>query len=134
MIVVLDASGAVEITERTQYSAGFFSAVMNAERVLAPDLYVAEVTNIMWKHGRKEKDKADAYAERNKVCIDFIDEYVSSLELWEEALRLAQEHDHSVYDMLYAALARRHDALLATMDAELRRTCLKISVRCIEIV
>ena len=134
MIVVLDASGAVEITERTKCGVDFFSAVMDAERVMAPDLYVAEIANIMWKHGRKEKDKADKYAERAQVCIDYIDEYISSIELWEEALRLAQEYDHSVYDMLYATLSRRHNATLITMDRGLRQTCLKIPVRCKEIV
>ena len=99
---------------------------------MAPDLYVAEIANIMWKLSRKEKDKTDKYMERAQVCIDYIDEYIRSIDLWEEALRLAQDYEHSVYDMLYATLSRRHAATLVTMDAGLCQTCKKISVRCME--
>jgi predicted nucleic acid-binding protein len=38
---------------------------------------------------------------------------------------MAQEYDHPVYDMLYAALSKKHDALLITMDEKLKQACEK---------
>lgn len=129
MIAVLDASGAAEIAAKTQAGVDLIDVLMRAERVLAPELYIAEVCNVMWKLGRKGDFHKDTYMELAQDCIDFVDEYVAASELWKEALRLAQEHNHAVYDMLYATLARRHDAVLLTMDTKLCDTCGKIAVR-----
>ena len=46
-------------------------------------------------------------------------DFMSEKELWKEALNITKAQDHPVYDMLYAALARRNDATLLTMDKEL---------------
>ena len=128
MIIVLDASGAAEIVARTERGVDFINVLMKADRVLAPDLYIAETANIMWKRGRNDKDGADVYLEMADDCIGYVTEYVSAAQLWDDALRLAQKYDHSVYDMLYAALAKRHDATLITMDAKLWKICENISV------
>jgi len=130
MIVVLDASGAAEISEKTQVGVDFINIIMQAEKVLAPDLYIAEIGNYMWKACRKDKDNADLYVEMAKDCIDYIDEFESAAELWREALQMAQAQDHAIYDMLYATLARRNDAILLTMDRKLRDICKKLSIRC----
>jgi len=97
---------------------------------LAPDLFIAEICNFMWKNGRKDKDRADILNRMANDCICYVDEYVSSYELWKEALRMAQEQDHPVYDMLYAVLARRHDAMVLTMDKRLYDICKSLSIRC----
>ncbi|MCL2112240.1 MAG: type II toxin-antitoxin system VapC family toxin [Clostridiales bacterium] len=133
MIVVLDASAATEIVERTYIGADFYGTIMRADKVLAPDLYVAEVTNIAWKLGRKDADNVDVFSTNASDCMSYIDEYTSSHDLWKEALRLAQKHDHPAYDMLYAALAKCYDATLITMDAKLRAVCAKIPVQVKEI-
>jgi predicted nucleic acid-binding protein len=130
MIVVLDASGAAEIAAKTQNGVDFINILMRADFVLAPDLYVSEISNVMWKIGRRNKKDTDTFMEMANDCIDFIDEYVSAKELWKEALRAAQEYNHPVYDMLYAILAKRNDATVITMDTRLRDICTKMSVRC----
>jgi len=130
MIVVLDASGAVEIAAKTQAGVDFINVLMRAEKVLAPELYISEICSVMWKLGRKDKAMHDDLSEMAGDCIDYIDEYVNDSELWKEALRLAQQQDHPIYDMLYAALARRYDATLITMDEKLSAICEKITVRC----
>jgi len=129
MIVVLDASAAAEIVKQSQAGVDFINALMRSERVFAPDLYIAEIGNYMWKNGRKDRVRTDTLTKMADECIGYIDEYTSSTELWREALRLAQEEDHPVYDMLYAALARRHDAVLLTMDRRLCDVCEKLSIR-----
>jgi predicted nucleic acid-binding protein len=129
MIVVLDASGAAEVIAKTGRGVEFINLLMRADRVLAPDIYIAEVSNMMWKLGRNDKGGADACMEMAEDCIGYVAEYVSAAKLWEEALLLAQKHDHAVYDMLYAVLAKRHDATLITMDVKLLKTCEKIHVK-----
>jgi len=129
MIVVLDASGAAEIAKKSEAGIDFINVLMRAEQVLAPDLYMSEICNYAWKIGRKDKTRSDDCVEMADECLHYIDEYVSSFELWKEALRMAQNEDHSVYDMLYATLARRHDALLLTMDKKLSEICEKLSIR-----
>ena len=129
MIVVIDASAAAEIAAKTQAGVDYINVLMRSEKVLAPELFIAEICNVMWKLGRKDEANKDTYAEMANDCIDFIDEYASASDLWREALRLSQDHGHAVYDMLYAALARRHDATLLTMDEKLCDICGQINVR-----
>jgi predicted nucleic acid-binding protein len=129
MIVVLDASGAAEIAEQTKSGIDMINALMEANKVIAPDLYITEITNYTWKHYRKEKDISDVHIKIIEDCIDYIHEYTGSEDLWKDALLLAREYDHPVYDMLYAALARRHDAVLLTMDTGLRLVCEKASIK-----
>jgi len=129
MIVVLDASGAAEIAAKSQAGVDFINVLMHAERVLAPELYIAEICNVMWKLARRDKASRDIYVDMADDCISYVDEYISNGELWKEALKFAQEHDHTVYDMLYATLAKRHDATLLTMDKRLCTVCDKLTVR-----
>ena len=132
MIVVLDASGAVEIVTKTKYGIDCINTLMNADRVIAPDLYIPEISNVIWKIGKRHRIGSDICIEMANDCIDYIDEYVSASELWKESLLLAQKYGHSVYDMLYAVLAKRHYAILVTFDVRLRKICDEISVRCRE--
>ena len=133
MIVVLDASAAAEIVAKSHAGIGFVNDLMRAERVLAPDLFVAEICNYMWKIGRKDGVMADVYTdvyvEMANDCIDYVDEFESAAELWKDALRMAKTQDHPVYDMLYAMIAGRHNATLLTMDEKLCAVCEKMSVR-----
>jgi len=121
MIVVLDASGAMEIIEQTDCGIDIVNTLMNAKKVLSPDLYIAEITNTIWKHRRNEKTDIEPLAEIIEDCIGFVHEFVDSTDLWRDALSLAREHNHSVYDMLYAALAKRNNAMFISMDKELCR-------------
>jgi predicted nucleic acid-binding protein len=129
MIIVLDASCAVEIAGQTNSGIAMINKLMSAEKVVAPELYIEEITNCIWKHYRKEKENSDICIKIVEDCIDYIHEYISSKDLWKDALLLAREFDHPVYDMLYAALAKRHDAVLLTMDKGLRRVCEKASIK-----
>ena len=129
MNVVLDASGAVEMYDMTQNGAAFLNLIMLSDSILAPELYVSEVANAAWKRERNKKDAVLSIKMASK-CVEYIEEFTSAINLWEEALSLAHEYDHSVYDMLYAALAKRHDAVLITLDGPLRKVCEQIPVRC----
>jgi len=129
MIIVLDASSAGEIAAKTHAGVHAINVLMSSDRTLAPELYISEICSIMWKLSRKDKANSDDYVIMADECINYIDEYISADSLWKEAIRLAMEQDHSVYDMLYAVLARRHDATLLTMDVKLSGICEKLAIR-----
>ncbi len=57
-----------------------------------------------------------------------IDDFIQAEELWKEALAEGTKGGHSVYDMLYAALARRNDAVLITNDKALADISRKMRV------
>jgi predicted nucleic acid-binding protein len=86
---------------------------------IVPDIFWAEVGNILWKGARQSRwrqEEAEAIAAHMKAR-DFVT--VSSLTLLAEALRIAFAHDRAVYDCLYVALAVRSKADLITADERL---------------
>ena len=54
MIVVLDASAAIEIILQLDQARLFEKTLSDSELVLAPDTYPSEITNVFWKNANKE--------------------------------------------------------------------------------
>jgi predicted nucleic acid-binding protein len=87
--------------------------------LIAPDLIFAEVGSAFWKLVRRNlASRKQAELALDRLVQDIV-LAVPSRELAADAFRLSQKHDHSVYDCLYVALARREDAPLMTADAKL---------------
>jgi predicted nucleic acid-binding protein len=87
--------------------------------VLAPDIYVSEVANGLWKYvtsGQLGLDEAQA---RLEEALQLVDSLVAGVELVTEALAAAAKHRHPVYDLLYAVLARRQGCAVLTADRRL---------------
>ena len=123
MNVVLDPSAAAEIVLRRPSSGPLERLVAEAEWVRTPDLYVPETTNLFWKrasfaHVPRERCEA---ALRHAVRLP--DELVPTDALYEEVFSLACRANHPAYDWFYLVLARRHGAVLATMDRKLVGLC-----------
>lgn len=119
MTYVLDASAALEIAFQGPKSARYKELLENADLVLAPDLYQAEITNCVWKYL-----KASYIDEENaKITIamlfKLIDSYSNTIEDSMEVLHEAARLNHSCYDMLYLVLARHNAATLLTCDQKL---------------
>jgi predicted nucleic acid-binding protein len=86
---------------------------------IVPDVFWAEVGNVLWKGTRQRRwrqDEAEAVAADMKAR-DFAT--VSSGVLLPEALRIAFAYDRSVYDCLYVALAVQSKTDLITADERL---------------
>jgi predicted nucleic acid-binding protein len=114
--LVLDASAALRVVLRQQDAEGLARRVGEARLVLAPDLFVCEVANGLWKYvssGQLDVDEAQARLEEARQLVDVL---VSGDELAREALATAARHRHPVYDLLYAVLARRHGCGVLTAD------------------
>jgi len=52
MIAILDVSGAIQIILEKEKAEKFDQAFKDSEWVLAPDLYVSEISNVLWKYHR----------------------------------------------------------------------------------
>jgi predicted nucleic acid-binding protein len=86
---------------------------------LVPDVFWAEVGNVLWKGTRQRRwsqDEAESVA-GDMQARDFTT--VPSLVLLPEALRIAFAHDRAVYDCLYVALAVQSKSDLITADERL---------------
>jgi predicted nucleic acid-binding protein len=119
MIVVLDASAAVGIVIGTTSVDTFGSIIANADLVIAPDLFTAEVCNAFWKYGKAGQLTTDACKNGVGRALALTDRLESSHTLHGEAFALALRYSHPVYDTLYLVLARRNSATLLTMDRRL---------------
>ena len=128
MIAVLDVSAAIEILLQREKKDLFESAYENAEWVIAPDLYVAEICNVFWKYFRAKAINHTECVQNSEVGIDMLDDFVDAGNLWKEALGEAIKNNHSVYDMLYVVLARRNDAVLITNDKTLSQVCKRLRI------
>ena len=86
---------------------------------LVPDIFWAEVGNVLWK-GVRQRRWPRVVAERiasEMQALNF--STVPSHALMTEALRIAFAYDRAVYDCLYVALAIRSKSQMITADERL---------------
>jgi predicted nucleic acid-binding protein len=86
---------------------------------IVPDVFWAEVGNVLWKGTRQNRWRQD---EAESVAADMRARgftTVSSLVLLPEAMKIAFAHDRAVYDCLYVALAVQSKTDLITADERL---------------
>lgn len=93
--------------------------VEGKSRIIVPDLFWAELGNIIWKALRVGRLAQAAAAAALSALTARNFPTVSSRTLLEDAFTLASAFDRTVYDALYVALAIRSKALLITADEHL---------------
>ena len=128
MTAVLDVSAAIEILLQKEKKELFNTTYEKASRVIAPDLYIAELSNVLWKYYKSGLISHIECIQYVEDGIELIDDYFPSKELWKEALGEGIKNTHSIYDMYYAVLARRNDATLITNDNKLSMVCNKLNI------
>ena len=130
MISVLDVSAAIEILLKKEKSNLFNTHYKHASWVIAPDLYVSEISNVLWKYYKTRAITHTDCIQYVEDGLNMIDDFFNARELWKEALGAGIKNNHSIYDMYYSVLARRNDATLITNDGRLAAICkdLQISV------
>jgi len=67
MIEVIDVSAAIEIMFLKEKSTKFISEFRKGNWIIAPDLYVAELSNVIWKY---HKAKVISHDE----CIQYVED------------------------------------------------------------
>lgn len=124
--LVVDASVAIKwaippaLEPLTDQSLRLLKRYVDGElEFIVPDVFWAEVGNVLWKGTRQKRwrrDEAESIA-ADMQARDFTT--VPSLVLLPEALKIAFAHDRAVYDCLYVALAVQSKIDLITADERL---------------
>lgn len=119
MTTIVDASVAVKWVVEEEGSAE--AAAIAEHDLRAPELLLTECANALWAKARRGELTGDQVRERVAALQAAPLFFVSQAELIAEAVDLALEIGHPVYDCLYLALAIRDDAVLVTADGRLLR-------------
>lgn len=97
-------------------------------RFIAPDIFFAEVSNILWKKNRLKELSIDIATE---IFNDFqrmpIDKYDSE-SLLSTAWAIATKQACTIYDSLYVALAKTEKCVLVTADRALYNSLRKTDI------
>ena len=128
MIAVLDTSAAVEVVLKRESAALFSHFLAEADLVIAPNILIAEATNVFWKYQKLSNYTYDECEKSIDHIVSLPDEYVNERDLYLESFKLGCMLDHSIYDMIYLVLARRNNATLLTMDQRLVTSAKKAGV------
>lgn len=114
MIIVVDASVIVKwVVPEPQSGA---AEELKSQALVAPAIWIAEVANVLWRRvASHELDRFEAAirlarAQKAPLATVPIESEI------QEALALAAELQHPVYDCLYLALALRENTHVATAD------------------
>jgi predicted nucleic acid-binding protein len=88
-------------------------------RFLVPDLFWAELANVLWKTARLGRISTERASSALSLVRDLGIPSVPSFDLLPEALLLALSHGRKVYDSLYVALALQSKSEMITADERL---------------
>lgn len=115
-MIVVDASVVMKwfVAEAMHAEAGRLKPVF--VRLVAPDFMLTEVANIAWKKVRRGELSADAAAAIIAELRTSPLRLVPTPPLMEQALAVALEVDHPVYDCLYVAAAMQLKGVCLTAD------------------
>jgi len=128
MILVLDVSAAIDVLlSKGKYKA-YRKELEDADAVIAPELFVAEIANAAWKYRQVADFTHEDCIRLTETGINLIDSFIPLSDIWKESLREALNNGHPVYDCLYVVCARRNDGILLTKDKRLRRLCSALKV------
>lgn len=85
------------------------------------DLAFAEAGNVVWKHVKIGRIAAEEAVDRARVLRRLINtsKIFKAEEILDEAVKLAVDHDITVYDALFIALAIKLNERLVTTDRRL---------------
>jgi predicted nucleic acid-binding protein len=129
MIVVLDASAAVDLVINASKRSAEAQLLATAKWVLAPTLYVSEVANVFWKYHMFQDLQQEKAEHGMNLALELPDSLMDDLELHSEAFAMSCLTKHSVYDMMYLVLARRNNAVLLSRDRPLKQLAGEHDVR-----
>ncbi len=129
MITVLDTSAAIDLILNPSQNTTESRILTDAKWVLAPTLYISEVTNVFWKYYNFQNLPQDKVEQGIELALKLPDSLADDRELYIEAFSMSCITKHSVYDMMYLVLARRNNAILLTKDRRLKTIAAKHDVR-----
>jgi predicted nucleic acid-binding protein len=118
-MLVLDASVVVKWFVEEPGTAAAMALLAQDESLIAPDLVVAEIANVAWKHLMRGDLQHAQLAHVPEVVPRMFAELWPTVWLARRAFEIAVELRHPVYDCFYLALAESEGAMLVTADRRL---------------
>jgi predicted nucleic acid-binding protein len=119
MSLIVDASVAVKWFAAEDGSDRAEALLATREALIAPDLVLAEVSNVMWKKLRRGLVPRDQVVTAARRLPQYFEQLIPIGELVERAAELTVALDHPVYDCFYLALAERERLPLISADGRL---------------
>jgi predicted nucleic acid-binding protein len=119
--VVIDASVAAKWFLLEEDWEAAEALLNNGNRLIAPDLVLAEVLNTYWKYVEKGSKPALTIREVADLLLRSFGDLVSTIDLAASAAEIAVDLHHPIYDCFYLALAEREGMGLVTADERLYR-------------
>lgn len=97
--------------------------ILSTWGLLAPDLLIPEVTNVIWKHvylyRRIREKEAIKLIEGMKILVNNI-KIINSMKVIDNAFKIAVKLGITMYDSIYLALAINNNDKLETFDKKLK--------------
>ena len=118
-MLVVDASVACKWLVQEIDSNRAVRLLHAATAMVAPDLVVTEVANALWRKVRSREVDIGHAIEALDNLGKFLSELVPGAQLGRQALAIAHELNHPVYDCMYLALAVQREASVVSADARL---------------
>jgi predicted nucleic acid-binding protein len=128
MIAVLDTSAAMHIILKKEKAKHFLKYYEKSDWVIAPELFIPEITNVLWKYHRANIFTHEECQQFVSDGLSLVDAFFESKDLWAEVLGESIKYSQSSYDLFYLVLARRNDATLLTNDQALIKLCHKLKI------
>jgi predicted nucleic acid-binding protein len=132
MKFVIDTNIAAALLLKLSYSEAARQAVSEASALIAPDLILHEMANLLWRlttADRIDVSLAHRVLEETPVLLS---DCIPGHELLPESFDLAVSLAHPAYDCFFVRAAAREGAVLLTADRRLARSLedAQTSVRC----
>jgi predicted nucleic acid-binding protein len=134
VIAVLDASAAIKIIFQQTSIKSLSEYLKRADWVIAPDIFVSEVTNTFWKYHQFEDLPLDICETSMNKTIALVDDFIQTEELYREAFSFSCQVNHPVYDSMYLICARRHNAIFISVDKKLTKLAQKHSIKIVDAI
>jgi predicted nucleic acid-binding protein len=119
MTIVVDAGVALKWYLSEDDSEAALALLDSGERLIAPDLIVAELCSGAWRLLSRGELRIEQLAIIARGTPDVFSSLHGSASLAARAAAIALELDHPVYDCFYLALSETQNAPLVTADRRL---------------
>ena len=123
MTFVVDASVAARWFLALEKADRAEALLNSGERIIAPDLVIAEITNAAWKAAVFGGVSTATVTDIIEKSARYFHELIPAEVLKDRALEIALALKHPAYDCFYLALAEQRDCRLITADDRLARRC-----------
>lgn len=132
-MIVLDCNAAIAVAQGTPEGEALAALMLDGERAIAPQLFVAELTHVVAKYVRGGFLSREEGLRMGRAAFDLVDEFIPVEPFWEEVCAESVRLQHSAYDLFYLTLARRTASTLFTLDKQLQSLCLDNGVECVHL-